>query len=190
MPNLKAIEIIMETGAWSRDQYNEAYAGRTEWPPLGCPASFPTSASLRRLNLELQVQRVNMALLKTIFPNVTFLQLRTNGGYISGVDAAPFSQICKTCPGLQGLRISGEINILLWNYDLDVLGISEDEMKFLRGMDHEDLLVINLVPIKPSIATIMSSSPSHYCDTIKFTRIKKLHSSTIVLTSLICHYGG
>ena len=158
MPNLREMEIILESAVVStrsRPQDSTVHRYRKEWPPYAKSAVLPC-VTLRRLTLELQVKWINMSLLKSLFPNVTALELRINDSYMTKADPVPFLQVCETWPDLQKLKISGTENILHGNYDADIIGISEEEVEILWRMEEKDLGQLQIVPIRPSLLTMSS----------------------------------
>ena len=174
MPNLREMEIAIVTGDGARHEHSEESWCTKEWPPHGIHAISPCD-SLRKLTLALSVARINMTGLKSVFPDVTSLELRMNDNRGTQADAAPFSQIAEAWPDLQRLRITGRENVLLRIHDSDVVGISQKELEGLQGMDADHWQAVQLVPIKPSLATMSSE--------INFIKLMSMYPSLGVIYS-------
>ena len=163
MPGLEEMEIIIRTVWHLRTSSKFSSNFRLVWPEFDVKNDAVRKSccsSIRKLTLELEVRSIRLFLIRDLFPNVPSLEFRMNDTSILGADPMPIAEISRLWPNLQELRIGGQNNNLLRNYDADVIGITEAEAELLRDKDEEYLEKLQIVPVKPSLIT-MTSTDSH-----------------------------
>ena len=151
MPQLMNLEISLNTLEWMTTALNIGRAFYTkneaanEWPIIenGGPSSeLGCCTSVRILKLDVNVQKINLELLKSVFPNVSRFELTVNHTTLSETDLPSIAGIQEFWPNLEELVLTGEDDLLVRNYDGDFCGISEEELEFLRKQDDEFLKAI------------------------------------------------
>ena len=150
MPRLEEIEIVV-TFEDDRPQ------GRIQWPEVShsSPDLIQVCPTVRKLTLDLEVDHINLSLLKLVFPNVTILKFHLN---FCDWDLAPLTEVWELYPNLEELKMKGEFNKLNCSYDSQFCGIFEEEAEWLRTRDEEYLKAVHIVPIRPSVLTMPSKS--------------------------------
>ena len=88
------------------------------------------AVTVQTLSLELRTTDFNLALLNSLFPNVSALNLTLNGPWPQRPTKwtyAPITAICRNWPGLEEVKIAGPVTCLSRDYDADLCGISRAE---------------------------------------------------------------
>ena len=159
MPNVNEVHVDLSSSPWNR-YCHDKYPEMNEWPRQSDDSdegSVTRYCNVRRLQLDLRVKIINLALLKAVFPNVSILQLRLyNTSKYDGEEEIPISKIVELWPALETLEISGNGNTLRRSYDADICGINAEEVELLWEKDEEYLKAVHIVPIRPSLLTMTS----------------------------------
>ena len=162
MPNLKEMKIVVETvhGRWSdaTRTFVPDQDGSQIWPTTGRDDHIPCSPSksVRKLELHLELRKVNLFPLKAVFPSITSLELNVHENGKLGAEIAPFSDIWTCWPDLHKLSIYGSTVSITRNFDADFCGITEQEAEWLRRQPTRFLKKVHIVPIKPCLLTMKS----------------------------------
>ena len=126
--------------------------GLLEWPHESIDQAVTSggcASGVRKLTLELQVQKVNIAHIQRIFPSISELKLTLHRTLLVGDDVLPISDICEYYwRQLEKLTVTGDRTGWPCNYDASFLGIHKEEVEELRGMDQDFLRAVNIVPIQ------------------------------------------
>ena len=163
MPKLQRIDVRLSS-VWLIDDtcwycHNQRGHGTCpEWPSasnLG-DASFSTAPSIRTLNFDLLVRRVNIAAIRAKFPLVTSLNLKMSNCWLECMDPRALCQMWGLWPTLEKLELTGYVKATTRCFDADFCGIHEDEAQMLREMSEEYLDAVHIVPFKPSVCTMPS----------------------------------
>ena len=142
MPKLEEMRIQFSsvymtqfTGQWPRNNHK------------GEP--YNSSDTVWKLTLELRDGTLNMIPFKTMFPNVTWLEVTMTKWW-----SIPYSEIWELWPHLEYLKVTGEEHSGQQSFDSEICGIHAEEAKLLREMDEEDLKVVHNVPVRPCLLTM------------------------------------
>ena len=132
--------------------------GPIEWPKGNETSSDLRSCpTVRKLKLDLDVDKINMSQIKIVFPNVLLLKFNVQDGSLYDSDDLPsLAEIWEVYPFLQELKIKGTGNKLKFNYDSQFCGIFDEEVELLREKEEEYLKAVHIVPIRPSVLTMPS----------------------------------
>ena len=114
--------------------------------------SYRPSTTVKNLKLEYEIDQNSLADCGRIFTNVSHLSL-----YQTTVDlyAIPYDELWAHWSQVEFAEIKEAEIELDENFDAEFLGIHEEEVDLLRQMDVESLEMVNVVPIRPSILTML-----------------------------------
>ena len=175
LPNLKEVEIKIKAGFPGIDNCDFF----NEWPVANHGNAFHCSTSVRKLELDVQIQKLTLRPFQVLFRNVSVLHLnfRVCEFVDRTRDFGPVGEIWEGWPQLEELKFYGRWNILNRNYDLDFCGIHEDEANLLKLNSDEYLRSVHIVHIKPCLLTM----PSKLSVIFLFTYVYSLRLQAPVL---------
>ena len=128
---------------------------RREWEPtFGMQHGMPHPCkTVSTLELETDGETISLADMKNIFPNISTLRITWEG---SGADI-PFEDMWRLWPSLKflDLTIRRGTEALYENFDSVFCGISTEEADDLRMHKSDHLRKMHIVPIRPSLSTML-----------------------------------
>ena len=122
-------------------------------PPFNSLSALRPSTTVKKLSLEVNLSRMPFTVTSHIFPAVTELEvsLRAWRGHRAVV---PYADLWACWPQLESVSVIEGSASLIWNFDVEFLGISAEELESVRKLDDESLEKLQIVPVKPSILSM------------------------------------
>ena len=114
------------------------------------------SITVKTLEISAEFDLLTVVELSHIFPNVVNLKLWGEIG--QPTQAAAFAlhrDVWASWPELESLSVQEHRGTLTWNFDAEFLGINYEEVEILRQLDDESLEKVNIVPVRPSLLTLL-----------------------------------
>ena len=162
MPNLEEIVLIhirsrAESANRLYDETCEPELKAEEWPTTveGPRMDNEFSGKARKLTLDLEDKEIHLLPLKSLAPKISSL---THTSALT-IDAAPLAEIWACWPGLAELKVNFGYKYPgpRRNHDAAFCGIYEEEVQLLMAQTDEYLQAVNIVPVRPSVTTMLST---------------------------------
>ena len=144
---------------------NSFMEGENHWVGPDPAPFIPSraSTSVNFLELEADYRMLSLRDVGKIFPDVRTFVLRHPIPFVTlpPLPLAPYADLWASWPKLETITVN-DTEHLRTNCDAQFLGINPEEVEILRELDDESLERLNIVPVRPSVLTMLRKLQPRY----------------------------